>query len=136
MDGFRRAGVRHDDTDIVMCYDHFAHGPILQMEALGFCAVGEGGRYVPEVMGLDSAHPVCPDGGNLAYSHCTVPYNFKQIEIVRQFRNTVHDRCPDADRGIHTYDRSMCRKVREPKLAVGCGPLTDGRHAFTLLAKD
>jgi acetyl-CoA acetyltransferase len=47
LDGFRRAGVTHDDTDIVMCYDHFAHGPILQMEALGFCDVGEGGAYTP-----------------------------------------------------------------------------------------
>jgi acetyl-CoA acetyltransferase len=70
---FRRAGVRHEDTDIVMCYDHFAHGPILQMEALGFCEIGAGGRYVPEVMGLDGAHPVCPDGGNLAYSHPMIP---------------------------------------------------------------
>lgn len=136
IDAFRRAGVRHDDTDIVMCYDHFAHGPIMQMETLGFCEVGDGGRYVPEVMGLDAKHPLCPDGGNLAYSHPMIPYNFKQIEIVNQFRNTVIDRCPDAAQGIHTYDRSICRKVRDPKLAVGCGPLTDGRHAFTLLAKD
>jgi acetyl-CoA acetyltransferase len=136
LDGFARAGVRHDETDIVMCYDHFAHGPMLQMEALGFCAVGEGGRYAPEVMGLDSAHPVCPDGGNLAYSHNMVPYNFKQIEIVKQFRNEVEDLCPGWREGVHTYDRSICRKVRDPKLAVGCGPLTDARHAFTLLAKD
>lgn len=136
IEAFHRAGVRHDDTDIVMCYDHFAHGPILQMEALGFCEIGEGGAYVPGVMGLDGAHPICTDGGNLAYSHPMVPYNFKQIEIVRQFRNTILDLCPDASHGIHTYDRSMCRKVRDARLAVGCGPLTDGRHAFTLLAKD
>lgn len=136
IDAFHRAGVRHEDTDIVMCYDHFAQGPILQMETLGFCDIGEGGRYVPEVMGLDARHPICPDGGNLAYSHPMIPYNFKQIEIVKQFRNTVIDRCPDSAQGIHTYDRSICRKVRDPKLAVGCGPLTDGRHAFTLLAKD
>jgi acetyl-CoA acetyltransferase len=136
VDAFRRAGVRHDDIDIVMCYDHFAHGPILQMEALGFCEIGAGGRYVPEVMGLDARHPICPDGGNLAYSHPMIPYNFKQIEIVRQFRNMVSDACPGAAQGIHTYDRSVCRKIRDPKLAVGCGPLTDGRHAFTLLARD
>jgi len=136
MDGFRRAGVRHEDTDIVMCYDHFAHGPIMQMETLGFCAPGEGGEYVPEVMGLDAKHPVCPDGGNLSYSHNMIPYNFKPIEIVRQFRNDVPDLCPDAARGVHTYDRRICRKVREPKLAVACGPQTEGRHSFVLLAKD
>ncbi|HEY3694015.1 MAG TPA: thiolase family protein [Phenylobacterium sp.] len=136
LDGFRRAGVTHDETDIVMCYDHFAHGPILQMEALGFCEVGEGGAYTPTVMGLDGAHPICPDGGNLAYSHPGNPFNFKQIEIVRQFRNQVPDLCPGWRDGVHTYDRALCRKVRDPKLAVGCGPLTDGRHAFTLLARD
>lgn len=136
LDGFRRAGVTHDDTDIVMCYDHFAHGPIMQMEALGFCEVGEGGAYTPAVMGLDGAHPICPDGGNLAYSHPGNPFNFKQIEIVQQFRNHVPDLCPGWRAGVHTYDRAICRKVRDPKLAVGCGPLTDGRHAFVLLAKD
>jgi acetyl-CoA acetyltransferase len=136
IEGFRRAGVAHDDTDIVMCYDHFAHGPILQMEGLGFCEVGEGGAYVPGVMGLDAKHPICPDGGNLAYSHNMVPYNFKQIEVVKQFRGQVEDLCPGWREGVHTYDRKICRAVRDPKLAVGCGPLTDARHAFTLLAKD
>jgi acetyl-CoA acetyltransferase len=136
LEGFRRAGVTHDDTDIVMCYDHFAHGPIVQMEVLGFCEVGEGGAYVPGVIGLDGKHPSCPDGGNLAYSHNMAPYNFKQIEIVKQFRNQVEDLCPGWREGVHTYDRRTCRAVRDPKLAVGCGPLTDARHAFTLLAKD
>ncbi len=134
--GFQRAGIRHEDTDIVMCYDHFAHGPIVQMETLGFCKPGEGGHYVPEVMGLDSKHPICPDGGNLSYSHNMIPYNFKQIEIVRQFRNDVPDLCPEGHKGIHTYDRRICRKVRDPKLAVGAGPMTEGRHGFVLLAKD
>jgi acetyl-CoA acetyltransferase len=136
VEAFARAGVRHDDTDIVMCYDHFAHGPILQMEFLGFCEAGEGGRYVPEVMGLDDRHPICVDGGNLAYSHNGQPHNFKQIEIVKQFRNDVPDLCPGAAHGIHTYDRSICRKVRDPKLAVAAGPLTDGPNAFAILAKD
>jgi acetyl-CoA acetyltransferase len=136
VEAFRRAGVRHDDIDIVMSYDHFAHGPILQMEALGFCEVGEGGAYVLEVMGLDAAHPLCTDGGNLAYSHPMVPYNFKPIEIVRQFRNDVPDLCPGCGEGVHTFDRDLCRKVREPKLAVACNPQTDGRHGFAILGKD
>jgi acetyl-CoA acetyltransferase len=136
VDGFARAGIRHDDTDIVMCYDHFAHGPIMQFEALGFCEAGEGGAYVPGTIGLDGKHPSSLDGGNLAYSHNMIPYNFKQIEVVKQFRNLVEDLCPGWARGEHTYDRSLCRKVRDPKLAVGCGPLTDARHAFTILAKD
>jgi acetyl-CoA acetyltransferase len=136
LDGFSRAGVRHDDIDMVMCYDHFAHGPMLQFETLGFCETGEGGAYVPGVIGLDGAHPSSADGGNLAYSHNGVPYNFKQIEIVKQFRNEVEDLCPGWAKGEHTYDRRICRKVRDPKLSVACGPLTDARHAFNILAKD
>lgn len=133
---FERAAVRHDDIDMVMCYDHFAYGPLYQFEVLGFCEFGEGGDYAPAVMRPDGAHPACTDGGNLAYSHFGLPDNFKQIEIVRQFRNDIPDLCPDAANGIHTYDRRICRKVRDPKLAVGCGAMTDARHSMTLLAKD
>ncbi|MBY8821018.1 thiolase family protein [Sphingomonas colocasiae] len=136
IDGFARAGVVHDDVDIVMCYDHFVHGPIIQFETLGFCAPGEGGDYVPVAMQLDGAHPGSLDGGNLAYSHNGVPYNFKPIEIVRQFRGDTPDLCPGWREGIHTYDRNLCRKVRDPRLAIGCAPMTDGRHGFAILAKD
>lgn len=136
VDGFARAGVRHDDVDIVMCYDHFAHGPIMQFEALGFCEPGDGASYVPAAMQIDGAHPGSLDGGNLAYSHNGVPYNFKPIEIVRQFRGDTPDLCPGWREGIHTYDRAICRRVRDPGLAVGCAPMTDGRHGFALLAKD
>ena len=50
-------------------------------------------------------------------------------------RNEVKDLCPEWAAGVHTYDRSICRKVRDPKIAASCGPLT-GRHSFALLAKD
>ena len=64
------------------------------------------------------------DGGCLAYSHPMNPYNFKAIECVRQFRNQVEDDCPEWAKGVHTYDRDICRKIRDPSLAVACGPLT------------
>ena len=133
--GFERAGVRHDDVDIVMVYDHFASAIVMQFEALGFCEVGEGGPFVIANVGLDDPFPVCPDGGNQSYSHPGNPYNFKIIEAVRQMRNEVKDLCPDWAKGVHTYDRGICRKIRDPKIAAACGPLT-GRHSFALLAKD
>lgn len=133
--GFARAGVAHDDVDLVMVYDHFASGIVMQYEALGFCEIGEGGPFVMENVGLDDPFPVCPDGGNQSYSHPGNPYNFKIIEAVRQIRNEVKDLCPESAAGVHTYDRSICRKVRDPKIAAACGPLT-GRHSFALLAKD
>jgi acetyl-CoA acetyltransferase len=132
---FERAGVRHDDVDLVMVYDHFASGIVMQYEALGFCEVGAGGPFVMENIGLDDPFPICPDGGNLAFSHPGNPYNFKIIEAVKQFRGDVRDLCPNGDRGLHTYDRSVCRKLRDPKIAVACGPMT-GRHSFAVLARD
>jgi acetyl-CoA acetyltransferase len=132
---FERAGVRHDDVDLVTTYDHFASGVIMEYEACGFCEVGDGGPFVLGNIGLDDRFPVSPDGGCLGYSHPMNPYNFKIIEVVRQFRNQVPDRCPGWADGEHTYDRSLCRKVREPRLAVACGPMT-GTFSMALLAKD
>ena len=132
---FGRAGVTHDDIDLVTTYDHFASGVLMEYEAAGFCEVGDGGAFCAENIGLDQRFPVSPDGGNLGYSHCINPYNLRIIEAVRQFRNDVPDLCPNAHLGEHTYDRSICRKVRDPKLAVACGPFT-GAFSMSILAKE
>lgn len=132
---FDRAGVTHDDIDFVTTYDHFASGVIMEYEACGFCEVGEGGPFTMENIGLDQRFPVSPDGGCLGYSHNMNPYNFRIIEAVRQMRNDVPDLCPGWERGEHTYDRTMCRKVRDPRLAVACGPMT-GTFSMSILAKD
>jgi acetyl-CoA acetyltransferase len=135
LEAFRRAGVTHDDVDMVSAYDHFAGGVPMEFEALGFCDVGEGGPYCIEHIGLDGLHPVCPDGGCLSHSHPRNPYNFKPIEIVRQFRGEVADLCPGWPEDVHTFDRSCCRRVRRAHLAVSCGPLT-GSFSFALLARE
>ena len=135
LQGFDRAGVAPHEVDLVMVYDHFAGGIIMQYEALGFCEMGEGGPFGVENVGLDDPFPICPDGGNQSYSHPGNPYNFKIIEAVRQMRNEVKDLCPQWQKGLHTYDRNLCRKIRNPKIAAACGPIT-GRHSFALLAKD
>ncbi|HUS62855.1 MAG TPA: hypothetical protein VMY34_11700, partial [Acidimicrobiales bacterium] len=113
----------------------FASGVPMEYEAAGFCEVGDGGPFCVENIGLDQKFPVSPDGGNLGYSHCINPYNLRIIEAVRQFRNDVPDLCPEAHLGVHTYDRAICRKVRDPKLAVACGPFT-GAFSMSILAKD
>jgi acetyl-CoA acetyltransferase len=131
---FDRAGVTHDDIDFVTTYDHFASGVIMEYEACGFCELGEGGPFTMENIGLDQRFPVSPDGGCLGYSHNMNPYNFRIIEAVRQMRNDVPDLCPGWEHGEHTYDRTICRKVRDPQLAVACGPMT-GTFSMSILAK-
>lgn len=135
LEAFKRAGVTHNDIDFVTTYDHFASGVLMEYEAAGFCEVGEGGPFCIENIGLDQRFPVSPDGGNLGYSHCINPYSLRIVEAVRQFRNDVPDLCPGWRNGEHTYDRAICRKVRDPRMAVVCGPLT-GTFSMSILAKD
>jgi acetyl-CoA acetyltransferase len=131
---FERAGIDHASVDQVSLYDHFASGVIMELEALGFCEPGEGGPFVVERAGFDGL-PLSTDGGCLAHSHPSNPYNMKIIESVRQLRNQVSDLCPGSSRGVHTYDRTICRKVRQPQVAVVAGPMT-GVFSCALLAVD
>jgi len=86
---------------------------------------------------MDGPYPVCTDGGCMAFSHNGTPSLFRPIEAVRQLRGQVSDFCPEADAGRHTYDRLICRKVRDPEVAFAAsmGPPTGGGN-FVLLAKD
>jgi hypothetical protein len=47
----------------------------------------------------------------------------------------VEDLCPSWASGEHTYDRSLCRKVRDPRIAAVAGPMT-GVFSFCLLGLD
>jgi acetyl-CoA acetyltransferase len=132
---FRDAGVDRDDVDLVSLYDHFANGVILELEAMGFCEIGEGGPFVLERAGFERGLPLSTDGGCLAYSHAVNPYNLRPIEAVRQLRNEVEDLCPEWADGRHTYDRALCRKVADPRIAAVAGPMT-GVFSFCLLGVD
>ena len=74
-------------------YDNFTIMVILQLEDLGFCARGEGGRFVADgglVSGVGRL-PWNTDGGGLCNNH---PQNrggmTKVIEAVRQLRGEAH----------------------------------------------
>ena len=110
----------------------------MQLEMFGFCGEGEGGPLAQgNDLELDGRFPVCTDGGCQAFSHNGTPSLFRPIEAVRQLRGEVMDLCPGSATGDHTYDRSICRKVRDPKIAfaAGMGPPTGGGN-FCILARD
>ncbi len=131
-----RAGIDHADVDLLSVYDHFAIGPVMAVEAAGFCPVGDGGAFVADHCGFgDGRLPLSPHGGCQSHSHNMVPYNHTVIEVVRQFRGDVPDRCPGWADDRHTYDRALCRRVTDPQLAVVCGPMT-GVFSMAVLAKD
>jgi len=90
---FAEAGVGPGDIRYASIYDSFTITVLVQLEDLGFCAKGEGGRFVADG-GLISGSgrlAVNTDGGGLCNNH---PGNRggmpKVIEAVRQLRGEAH----------------------------------------------
>jgi len=90
---FAEAGVTPQDIKYASIYDSFTITVLIQLEDLGFCAKGEGGRFVEDgklIAGVGKL-PVNTDGGGLCNNH---PSNrggmTKVIEAVRQLRGEAH----------------------------------------------
>ena len=88
---FAMAGVTPSDVDVAELYDPFSFEIIRQLEAFGFCDLGEGGPFVADGnIGPGSALPVTTDGGTMSFSHPGI--NAQQLQrIVRatqQLRRT------------------------------------------------
>ena len=99
---FEEAGVTPADVKYASIYDSFTITVVVQLEDLGFCAKGEGGRFVADgnlISGVGGL-PVNTDGGGLCNNH---PANrggvTKVIEAVRQLRGEAHPavQVPDCD---------------------------------------
>lgn len=84
---FEMAGIRHDAVDLVECYDSFTITVLMTLEALGFCAPGEGGAFVAgQRTAPGGAVPLNTNGGGLSYCHPGMYGIFLLIEAVRQLR--------------------------------------------------
>ena len=90
---FAQAGVTPADIQYASIYDSFTITVLLQLEDLGFCTKGEGGRFVADgnlISGVGRL-PFNTDGGGLCNNH---PANrggiTKVIEAVRQLRGEAH----------------------------------------------
>ena len=96
---FASAGLRPTDVDVAEIYDCFTITLLIHLEALGFCAAGEGGPFVEggriEVGG---ELPVNTHGGLLSHGHPGVPAGiFHVIEGVKQLRGEVEPERQVAD---------------------------------------
>ncbi len=115
---FEEARVTPADIKYASIYDSFTITVLMQIEDLGFCKKGEGGRFVAEgnlISGVGKL-PFNTDGGGLCNNHPTNRGGItKVIEAVRQLRGEAHP------------------KVQVPNcdlaLAHGTGGLLSGRHA-------
>lgn len=100
---YEKAGVGPDDVDVAECHDAFSISEILHYEALGFCAAGEGGRFVESGASAPGGRkPVNPSGGLLSRGHPVAATGVAQIsEIVLHLRGEAGARqTPDAKVGV------------------------------------
>jgi acetyl-CoA C-acetyltransferase len=90
---FAEAGVKPSDIKYASIYDSFTITVLMQIEDLGFCEKGSGGKFVADgnlISGVGK-FPFNTDGGGLCNNH---PANrggiTKVIEAVRQLRGEAH----------------------------------------------
>jgi acetyl-CoA C-acetyltransferase len=114
---FAAAGVTPQDIKYASIYDSFTITVLMQLEDLGFCNKGDGGKFVADgnlIAGVGRL-PVNTDGGGLCNNH---PANrggmTKVIEAVRQLRGEAHPKVQVANCDL--------------ALAHGTGGLLGSRH--------
>jgi acetyl-CoA C-acetyltransferase len=106
---FKEAGVTAQDFKYASIYDNFTIMVLMQLEDLGFCKKGEGGKFVSDGKLISGQGPLAinTDGGGLCNNH---PSNrggiTKLIEATRQLRGTAHPAV----------------QVKNCDLAMACGP--------------
>ena len=92
---FDEAGVKPADIKYASIYDSFTITVVMQIEDLGFCKKGEGGKFVSDgnLISGSGKLPFNTDGGGLCNNH---PANrggmTKIIEAVRQLRGEAHSK--------------------------------------------
>jgi acetyl-CoA C-acetyltransferase len=119
---FEEAGLTAADIQYASIYDSFTITVLMQLEDLGFCKKGEGGRFVADgnlISGVGKL-PFNTDGGGLCNNH---PSNrggmTKVIEAVRQLRGEAHPQVQVKNCGI--------------ALAQGMGGQLGSRHGSATL---
>ncbi|TDH61048.1 thiolase domain-containing protein [Dankookia rubra] len=119
---FAEAGVKPYDIKYASIYDSFTITVLMQLEDLGFCEKGQGGKFVSDgnlISGVGKL-PFNTDGGGLCNNH---PANrggiTKVIEAVRQLRGEAHP--------------AVQVKNCDVALAHGTGGLLGSRHGGATL---
>lgn len=119
---FDEAGITVRDVRYASIYDSFTITVVLQLEDLGFCEKGQGGRFVEDgaLIARSGVLAVNTDGGGLCSNHPGFRGGMvKMIEAVRQIRGEAHPdlQVPDCDIAVVT----------------GIGGMLGSRHAGAVI---
>jgi acetyl-CoA C-acetyltransferase len=100
---YEQAGVTAADVDFAEVHDCFTITEILNYEDLGFCARGEGGRFIEEGRAaLGGEKPINPSGGLKSFGHPIGATGVRMItELTIQLRHQAGPRqVPNARLGL------------------------------------
>jgi acetyl-CoA acetyltransferase len=113
--------VRHEDIDLLEIYDDYPIAVMIQIEDLGFCKKGEGGRFVDaHDLTYKGDFPVNTGGGELSVGQAGLAGGFLHlVEALRQLRGEA--------------DGHQVKKA-ERALVTGIGWLNYGRNLGTTAA--
>ncbi len=91
---YEMAGLGPEDLDVAEVHDSFAPAEIKHYEDLGFCARGEGARFLEEGLSdMGGKIVVNTSGGLLSKGHVIGATGISQVcELVKQLRGTAHHR--------------------------------------------
>ena len=94
---YEKAGVGPKDIDVALVHDPFTMAAMVDIEALGFCPEGEGGRWILEgKTRVDGEIPINTDGGLLCKGHPMGPTGVSQVaEVVKQLRGEASNQVPN-----------------------------------------
>jgi acetyl-CoA acetyltransferase len=97
---YRHAGLGPTDVDVAEVHDATSFGEILQVEMLGFCDRGDGGRFVAEGnTGPGGRVPVNTSGGLVSKGHPVGATGLSMVyELVLQLRGEAGERQVDGAR--------------------------------------
>ncbi len=101
-EAYKKSRVEPKDIDVAMTHDCFTISEIIEMEDLGFCEKGEGGRFVGDGQNdLGGVIPTNTDGGLLGCGHPFGGTGIRQgIEVLKQLRGEATHQVEGATIGL------------------------------------
>ncbi len=102
---FEASGIKHEEVDFFQPYDDYTIAVLMQIEDVGFCKKGEGGKFVREHdLTYKGDFPINTGGGQISSGQPAMAGGFVHIvESIRQLRGEGGERqVKDAKIGVAT----------------------------------